>query len=225
MPLIDITNPDVIKFLVDNYDKTTRLRTKWNQLNSDKLRESATLHRDAKGYYETDVLKQTMIEGMPTITEGNVVGSVNRRSKAIRDGTHIQGVADLKKGHSIPAMKLGDSKKDPRLARPDTDLTLDPIMRPIESKHKSIIYKDIPVFGREVYLKRRSRIVPENKYYFKEVSNWNYGWRLIDSFFSKNAPKYGRVWRLTRDVKSRTGPHPDPDHYKNPELAGLSKCA
>lgn len=67
MPLMDITNPDIIKFLVESYDKTTRLRMKWNNIHGDKLKEAATLHREEKGYYELDVLKESLIGGMVTI--------------------------------------------------------------------------------------------------------------------------------------------------------------
>ncbi|XP_028166625.1 uncharacterized protein LOC114357287 [Ostrinia furnacalis] len=224
MPLADITNPDVIKFLVESYDKTTRLRLKWNRLHADKLKEAATLHRDEKGYFETDVLKESMAGGMATITRDFKVAGYNRRRTPIRDGVHIYGVSEMKKGHSIVDVGLGDPKDDPRLARPDTDLTIDPIMRPIDPKEKKILYDDVPTYGRAVYLKNRTRTMPEKKYYFNECSGWVYGWRLGDSFFKKNAPKCGRVWRLTRDVKSRTGPHPDPAHYKESEPPGVSKC-
>ncbi|XP_075979496.1 uncharacterized protein LOC142978804 [Anticarsia gemmatalis] len=217
MPLIDITNPDIIKFLVESYDKTARLRMKWNNLYGDKLKQAATLHREEKGYFETDVLKAAMAAGMPTITRDTISGSRNRRLTPIRDGVHIPDLSDMKKGHSIAEVGLGDPEKDPRLARPDTDLSIDPIMRPIDPNQKEIIYKGIPYYGREVYLKSRNKMSPESKYYFNECNGWDYGWRLGDSFFGRSAPKYGRVWRLNRDVKSRTGPYPDPLHYKNPD--------
>ncbi|XP_026750094.2 uncharacterized protein LOC113510758 [Galleria mellonella] len=224
MPLIDITNPDIIKFLIENYDKTARLRMKWNHIHGEKMKEAASLTREEKGYYETDVLKQTMVAGMAIITRDNTVASSNRKLRVIRDGTHIPGITNLKKKHCITDVGFADPKIDPRLARPDTDLSVDPIMRPIDPKQKKVIYKDIPVFGRNAYLKSRSRIPPEQKYYFIECSGWEYGWRLTDSYFNKNAPTCGRVWRLTRDVKSRTGPHPDPKHYQNSDLLGVAKC-
>ncbi|XP_060803702.1 uncharacterized protein LOC132902487 [Amyelois transitella] len=224
MPLIDFTNPDVIKFLVENYEKTARLRMKWNSLYGDKLQEAATLHREEKGYTTYDVFKQNMIDGMAAISRDHVTAGHNRRKVPLRDGKHIPGVADMKKGHSIVDVGLGDPEEDPRLARPDTDTTLDPIMRVVDPNQKKIIYKDIPFYGRKVYLKNRSRMKPEQKYYFRECSGWDCGWRLQDSFFSRNAPSHGRVWRLSRDVKSRTGPHPDPAYYNDPEIATVNKC-
>lgn len=224
MPLIDITNPDVIKFLVENYDKTTRLRMKWNRLNAEKLKQAATLYRAEKGYHELGIVRDTMTAGMPTIERDHIISRTNRRRKAIRDATFVPGIADLRKGHSIPEVALGDPKEDPRLARPDTDLSIDPKMRPIDPKQKEIVFKEIPVFGREVYLKSRNKMSPEKKYYFRECSGWEYGWRLGDSFFNNNAPTFGRVWRLTRGDKSRTGPQPDPYYYNSSDIPGPSKC-
>ncbi|KAM3965503.1 uncharacterized protein ACR2FA_000350 [Aphomia sociella] len=224
MPLIDITNPDVIKFLIECYDKTARLRMKWNHIHGEKMKKAASLTREERGYYETDVWKEAMAAGMPTITRDNKVAATNRRRKAIRDGIHIPDISYLKKGHCITDVGLGNPKLDPRLDRPDSDLSVDPTMRPIDPKQRKIIYKDIPTFGRAAYLKSRSRIPPEQRFYFRECSGWEYGWRLSDSYFSKNAPKCGKVWSLTRDVKSRSGPHPDPKHYQYSDLSGVAKC-
>lgn len=224
MPLIDITNPDIIKFLVENYDKTARLRMKWNNLNADKLKLAATLTREEKGYCENDVLKANMSGGMPAISRDHIVAGYNRRRTPIRDGSVRPLVKDFRRGHSIVDVGLGDPIEDPRLALSAAGKALDPIMRPVDPEQKDIIYKGIPDNGRLVYLKSRSRMKPETKYYFKECSGWGYGWRLNDSFFNKRGPCRGRVWRLARDVKSRTGPYPDPPHYKDSDIPGPSKC-
>ncbi|XP_013183619.1 uncharacterized protein LOC106129569 [Amyelois transitella] len=224
MPLIDITNPEIIKFLVESYDKTARLRMKWNNLYGDKLQEAATLQRKETGYTTYDVFKADMIGGMPAITRDHITAGYNRKRVPIRDGTFIPGTAHLRKGHSIVDVGLGDPKEDPRLVRPDTDTTIDPVMRVVDPEQSKVIYKDKPVFGRIVYLKQRSKLAPEQKYYFRECSGWDYGWRLKDSFFSKGRPVYGRVWRLNRDVKSRSGPQPDPPYYKNPDIPASNKC-
>lgn len=224
MPLQDITKPEVIKFLIESYEKTNRLRMKWKEKHGASLEHAATLQREAKGYYEADVIKAEMVAGMAAITRDHVSAGCNRRRTAIRDAIYIPGIASLRKGHSIPETGLGDVNEDPRLNRPDTDLSIDPKMRPMDPKQRNIIYKDIPVFGRKVYLKNRSRTLPEDRYYFRETGGWEYGWRMKDSFFQQNSPKYGRVWSLTRDVMSLTGPQPDPPHYKRSDIPGVSKC-
>ncbi|XP_053612881.1 uncharacterized protein LOC128676653 [Plodia interpunctella] len=224
MPLIDFTDPAVIKFLVENYDRTARLRMKWNAFYGSKLQEAATLSRPEKGYTTYDVFKETMRGGMPAIRRDHITAGRNRKCIPLRDGAHIPAVADMKKGHSIVEVGLGDSEEDPRLARPDTDLSIDPLMRVIDPEQREMIYKELPFYGRKVYLKSRSKIPPEKKYYFSECSAWDYGWRLKDSYFSKNQPSYGRVWRLYRDVRNRSGPHPDPAHYNSAEIPNVNKC-
>lgn len=97
-------------------------------------------------------------------------------------------------------------------------------MRPVDPKHREIIYKSIPQFGREVYLKNRSKIAPEDRYYFRQSVGLTYGWRLNDSFFDRHRPQYGRVWHLTRDSASRSGPQPDPEHYTEMIFEGANAC-
>lgn len=222
MPLLDINNPAVIKFLVESYEKTDKLRMRWNELNREKLIQTATLQNDEKGYNELDVIKIALEAGMPATTRDNKSGARNRRLKTISDKAIVQGVANMKKGHSVVDVGLGDPEIDPKLARPDTDLSNDPVMRPVELKQKKILYKSIPFFGREVYLKKRNSIAPEDRYYFAETDGWKYGWRLKDSYFSRQKTQHGRVYQLARE-RNRSGPNPDPKHYKNPGYSG-GKC-
>ncbi|CAG9788664.1 unnamed protein product [Diatraea saccharalis] len=223
MPLMDIGNPAVIIFLKENYDKENRLRLNWINKHRQAVEHAATLNREPTGYYETDVMAHNMKGGMATITRDHVVAGYNRRKTPIRDGTSIPGIAKLREGHSITKVKLGDPKEDPRLMRPPTDLSWDPIMRPINPELKEVIYKPKPDFGRVEYLKRRTKTRPESKYYFSECSNWDYGWRMGDSAL-RQRPMYGRSFHLTRTLRTRVGPQPDPSYYKSSDLPGPSKC-
>lgn len=216
MPLVDITKPEVIKFLIESYDKTDRLRMRWNYLFREKLQKTAEFHGDEKGYYDTDVLKQERITGMITTTRDSISSTPNRRTKPIDDMHQVLGISEMKRGHSIPEVGLGDPKDDPRLGRPDDDFSPDPSMRPVDPKQVDLIHQGVPLFGREYYLKVRSKADPEKKYYFPECSSWEYGWRMKDSYFGKHAPSYGRTRKLTRDGMSRSGPQPDPDYYREP---------
>lgn len=216
MPLIDITKPEVIKFLVESYEKTDRLRMKWNHHFQEKLRQTAEFRTDPKGYYQIDVLKEELITGMLASTRDHISFTRNRRIKQKTDIDQVLGISNLKRGHTIPEVGLGDPKDDPRLERPDDDFSEDPIMRPVDTEKYGILVKGLPEFGRKRYLQVRSKTDPEKKYYFPECSSWQYGWRLKDSYFHKNQPSYGRVLLLTRDTMSRSGPQPDPDHYKVP---------
>lgn len=219
MPLLDITNPKVISFLLENYEKENKSRVRWISKHQDKINDAATLKREPKNHFETDIYAHTMIGGLAAITRDNVEAGYNRRKIPIRDGVFIPGTKHLQHGYSIPSVGLGDPEQDPRLGRPDSSLDPDPVMRPVDPELSKLIYHHIP--SREVYLHERSKISPENRYYFSECVGWDYGWRLKDSKM-KNNRQYARCALLKRSLKNRTGPQPDPPHYIYPEAPGPS---
>lgn len=222
MPLLDITNPAVIIFLIENYEKENRLRLNWIHKHRKQIQQAATLDREPTNYFESDVIAQSMIAGLATTKRDHVVAGNNRRKVPLRDGKSIPGVESLRHGHSIIDVGLGDPVEDPRLKRPDDDLSTDPVMRPVDEQLSKIIYKRRPEFGKDQYMEKRSRTWPEKKYYFSECSNWDYGWRMKDSALHQK-PMYGRCWHLTRALRSRVGPQPDPPHYKSSERSGPTK--
>lgn len=224
MPLIDITNPKVIRFLTEATEKTDRLRMRWNDLYGQRLKKAAEFVGEQKGYYESDVIKEEMVTGMLATTRDHISSTRNRRTKRLTDLDQVLGISEFKKRYSIPEIGLGDPKDDPRLGRPDDDFSIDPVMRPVDPDQTELIHKGVPNFGREYYLKVRSKMDPEEKYYFDTCTSWEYGWRMGDSFFGRHAPSYRRNYLLTQDGMSRTGPQPDPDHYKWPEQPGPQKC-
>ncbi|XP_063622427.1 uncharacterized protein LOC134794546 [Cydia splendana] len=172
MPQPDITNPDYIKFFIESCEKTARLRQKWNTLHQEKLQQAAVLTRPDKNLTDIEVIKQNMIGGLglqtfthslDATTRDFITSGYNRRRTPIRDTKTIPGIESLRKEHSIPAVGLGDPKKDPRLGRPDTDLRPDPIMKPVDPAHTEILFKPKPFFGRLVYIKNREKIKPEDR--------------------------------------------------------------
>ncbi|KAJ2938430.1 hypothetical protein O0L34_g12871 [Tuta absoluta] len=208
MPAMDITKPDVINFLIESYNKTARLRMNWNEANKEKLKVTATFRDPEKGYTEKSTARLVIETGMKALIRDHVSTIPNRKRKPYRDSITVPSITDLKRGLSLADISLRDPKDDPRLAKPDTDLSIDPVMRPVPPKQKQIIHDGLPYSGREAYLKVRNRIKPEDKYYLQETSGWAYGWRLKDSAFGKQAPVHGRVPKLTKDV-NRVGPQPD----------------
>ncbi|XP_032518959.2 uncharacterized protein LOC116771262 [Danaus plexippus] len=222
MPLVDITNPAVIIFLIENYEKENRLRLNWIHKHWDQIQQAATLTREPTNYFETDVISHNMVGGLATITRDHVVAGYNRRKTPLRDGTFIPGIKDLRYGHSLIDVGLAEGD-DPRLTRPNTDLSIDPVMRPVEPEVAEIIYKPKPEFGKDTYLAKRAKVSPEKKYYFAECSNNQYGWRLKDSEL-RQKPLHGRCWHLTKALRSRVGPKPDPPHYKPSDIPGRSNC-
>ncbi|KAJ8712269.1 hypothetical protein PYW07_005111 [Mythimna separata] len=215
MPLLDITRPEIILVLNEAYDKEKRLRSYWVSKNSEKIQEAATLTREPTNYYEQDVMKHAMIAGMATITRDHKIYTCNKRKVPLRDAKSIPGIETLRHEHSIINLGVGTAKEDPRLARPDTDSSPDPVMRPVDAKTKKIFFKPKPHFGREKYLHKRAKILPENKYYLPECTSWEYGWRLKDSKML-GKPLHGRNCILQKTLEGRVGPTRNPDHYRTP---------
>ncbi|KAI5651450.1 hypothetical protein NE865_00694 [Phthorimaea operculella] len=209
MAPIDITKPEIINFLIESYEKTARLRMRWCESNKDKLKHTATFRGPERGYTEETTAKLLAEIGIDALARDHVTTMPNRKRKPYRDSITMACTENLLKGHSLTDIGLGDSKDDPRLAKPDTDLSNDPIMRPVPPEQMQIIHDGLPYFGRLEYLKVRNRIKPEDKYYFQETMGWAYGWRLQDSVFGKQAPSYGRVAKLSKSM-NRSGPQPDP---------------
>ncbi|GBP36573.1 hypothetical protein EVAR_34316_1 [Eumeta japonica] len=224
MPNLDYSDPAIIIFLVECFERENKLRINWMNRHWKKIQEAATLHREPTNYYETDVLTATVNAGLPALERDHAVATRNRRKIPIRDGTFIPGVDHLWKGHSIRDVGLGDPKEDPRLDRPPSDLTLDPVMRPVGKDVVDVLYKSKPEYGKRVYLKTRAKTKPENKFYFPSCSNWDYGWRLADSSLRQKA-KFPKCSRVAEALKTRVGPQPDPPHYKPADSPTSNKCA
>ncbi|CAH0589110.1 unnamed protein product [Chrysodeixis includens] len=220
----DITKPSAILFFQEMYEREKRLRAQWVFSHQAKMQKAVTLNREMTNYYESDVDAHTMLGGMDIISRDHKNAGEVRRKVPIRDAHTIKCAKDIRDGYSIVKLGLGDPKVDPRLARPNTDASFDPVMRPVDPKLTKVLYKARPVFGRQRYLKLRGLEWPEKKFYFPECSNWDYGWRMTDSSGIQRCPEYGRHWLLNRTLNSRVGPQPDPWHYKKADIPGVSKC-
>ncbi|XP_026724933.1 uncharacterized protein LOC113491912 [Trichoplusia ni] len=223
MPL-DITNPAAIIFFQEMYEREKRLRAQWVFTHQAKMEKAISLNRERTNYYETDVIAHNMVGGLATITRDHKNAVAVRRKVPLRDAKTIKCAKDIREDYSIVKLGLGDPKEDPRLARPKTDPTFEPIMRPVDPKLTKVLHKPKPQFGRERYLKLRGLEWPEKKFYFPECSNWVYGWRMADSLGKQRCPEHGRRWLLSRTLNSRVGPQPDPYYYTSADIPGVSKC-
>lgn len=210
MPSIDLTDPNILKFYTENFEKESRSRILWNDKHKKIIEQAATLKRAPKNYRHTDGLAHKMKSGMTALSRDHKTSFRYRKTVPNRDPVPLT-TKDLKYGNSLVAIGLGDPKEDPRLTRPATDATPDPLMRPIDSKVSELLYKPRPNFGRVAYLAKRTEKLPEDRYYLPECVSWNYGWRLKDSKLT--GPEYGRYWCLMRALNNNSGAQPDPKHY------------
>lgn len=204
------TDPLKIRILLDSYKKEAYLRSLWNRKYQDIIKDAATLKREPTNYYETDILTYLMKEVTPTVTRDYVASGHNR--KRILENYEIPGVQYLRHGHSILDLGIGDPGEDPRLKRSIEDLSPDPVMRPVPTPTKNILF-DCEPSSRIRYLHERLKSAPEQKYYFPETTSWDYGWRLEDST-KKSGPRYSKSGEFMKCLQNRVGAVPDPIHYE-----------
>lgn len=113
MPLLDITDPKITNFLIENYEKESNLRIKWVNRHEEQIRKAATFRDDPKNYNSNDVNKYLMAAGMATITRDHAVAARHRFVAPVKDYLRAQ---------------VGTSKAS------------DPPMLPVQDKEKEILY-------------------------------------------------------------------------------------
>ncbi|KAI8434214.1 hypothetical protein MSG28_012319 [Choristoneura fumiferana] len=173
MPLVDITNPKIIRFLLESYEKEARLRMKWSDKYA-KGSQIASFRGEPKNYVHADIEYAVDAAGMAATTRDHLVAARHRYAKPIKDN-------DL--------LKLGKAKEP------------QPIMYPVDKKLIELRKQD----GAESYLKKRTKLSPEDKYIFAETTSFMYGWRLKDSEMKVTGPKHPRVCQMQRTMFTTVG--------------------
>lgn len=202
----EYVDPIVNLLFAGKCEREGELRSFWFRKHHEEMvTKHACFVKDPKNYTSTDINYIALRKQMGYVTESFVEAACNKKKTPICDG-RIIGIEQIKEDQIISKLGLGDSKDDPKLRRPKTDTSYDPIMRPVDPKLEEIFY-DINKKGRKEYLNKRSLDgCPEKRYYFPESSNWDYGWRLNDSK-QKQEKRYNRVEYLSRfGNHTRLGP-------------------
>lgn len=97
-------------------------------------------------------------------------------------------------------------------------------MKPVDPAVARIFYTASNKDGRIRYLNERVKLIPENRYYFPEVSSWMYGWKMWN--LSKTMPKtgFGRQHIIRDSFYRRRGVERDPEWYKEPTVLSPNIC-
>ncbi|XP_065096874.1 protein SPMIP1 [Paramisgurnus dabryanus] len=82
-----------------------------------------------------------------------------------------------------------------------------PLMRPISPHIKASLYDGFSHEGkgRQLYLKKRSKQGPEEKFEYPILSSWDYGWRLGDYDSDCKTPANGRSEIVRNTFYARNG--------------------
>ncbi|CAH0559057.1 unnamed protein product [Brassicogethes aeneus] len=105
------------------------------------------------------------------------------------------------------AVKHGDKETDA------IDKKFLNIMKPVDPDVKKILISAVPD-ARNKYLKERYNVLPENRYYFPECTNFDYGWEMWSS--PKQYQGFGNQAIIKNSFYRRNGTQRDPDWYREP---------
>jgi len=102
------------------------------------------------------------------------------------------------------------------LPESDKSVTLD-IMRPVPCEVMGLLYKGISHEneGRWLYLQKRMKEQPRNRYYFPETTSFGYGWHEVKDNLNCGR-RFGKSSAPRKDCYRRNGIQRDPSHWRSP---------
>ncbi|XP_059059600.1 uncharacterized protein LOC131852879 [Achroia grisella] len=101
----------------------------------------------------------------------------------------------------------------------------DSLMKPIELDMLNLLYEGTEKGATEKYLKARNKKAPEDKYYFRITSNWDYGWQQKQSRQRARDVNRGRCAILRDTFYRKNNLAADPPHYSQPSGGEISICS
>ncbi|XP_045777175.1 uncharacterized protein LOC123875408 [Maniola jurtina] len=101
----------------------------------------------------------------------------------------------------------------------------DSLMKPIEPEVLNLLYGCTEKGAAEQYLKARYKKAPEDKFFFRVTTSWDYGWQQKQSRLRARDVNRGRRAILRDTFYRKNNLAPDPRHYCNPAGGDISLCS
>ncbi|XP_047536004.1 uncharacterized protein LOC125070255 [Vanessa atalanta] len=101
----------------------------------------------------------------------------------------------------------------------------DSLMKPIEPEILNLLYGCTEKGAAQQYLKARNKKSPEDKFYFRLTTNWDYGWQQKQSRLKPRDVNRGRCAILRDTFYRKSNLAPDPPHYSSPAGGEFSICS
>ncbi|KAG7301667.1 hypothetical protein JYU34_014641 [Plutella xylostella] len=98
------------------------------------------------------------------------------------------------------------------------------VMRPVEPEVLDIIYKSTTKGSGEEYLKERYKKSPEERFYDRQVTSWDYGWQHRLATIARDG-SHGRRGVLRDTFYRRHGVAPDRVDAQRPATATAAVCS
>ncbi|CAK1553040.1 unnamed protein product [Leptosia nina] len=105
---------------------------------------------------------------------------------------------------------------------PSDDISL---MKPIEPAVLDLLYGSTEKGAAERYLKARYKKAPEDKFYFRLATSFDYGWQQKHSRMKPRDVNRGRCAILKDTFYRKNNLAPDPVHYSQPAGGEVSICS
>ncbi|XP_044727265.1 protein ATP6V1FNB-like [Chrysoperla carnea] len=106
----------------------------------------------------------------------------------------------------------------------DENVMLNP-MKPVDPELQDIFY-EANAQNRKLYLKLRSHIMPEDRYYFRETTGFHYGWKMRHhAKESLSSKKFGKIQIIRQSFYRRSGIGGDPEYYREPAQFSPTICS
>ncbi|KAJ8717417.1 hypothetical protein PYW08_005816 [Mythimna loreyi] len=99
------------------------------------------------------------------------------------------------------------------------------VMKPIEKKVLKILHKAKEKGASERYLKERYKKSPEEKFLYRVVTSWDYGWQQKQAKQRARDVNFGRCYILKHTFYRKNNLAPDPPHYAQPAGGQVSICS
>lgn len=117
MPVLDVNDPKILNFLVESYEKESRLRMKWVQLHAGDIEKAALLTREAKNYTTEDIAKSLMEAGMAATTRDHINAARHKYTAPVPDYLHakVGATKDSEAPMKPVAREVKDSLREGRL--------------------------------------------------------------------------------------------------------------
>ncbi|KAJ2948363.1 hypothetical protein O0L34_g7600 [Tuta absoluta] len=101
----------------------------------------------------------------------------------------------------------------------------DSLMKPIEPEVLKILTDSTEKGGDVAYLKQRNKKSPEEKFFYRVVSSWDYGWQQKLARVPPRSENHGRCGILRDTFYRKNNIGPDPIHYAQPAGGHFSICS
>ncbi|CAK1584781.1 unnamed protein product [Parnassius mnemosyne] len=101
----------------------------------------------------------------------------------------------------------------------------DSFMKPVEPEILNLLHGSTEKGATERYLKERNKKAPEDKFYYRATTNWEYGWQQKQSRMPARDTNLGRCAVLRDTLYRKNNLAPDPPHYAEPAGGEFSICS